>query len=89
MDENKLDKLREVGYEIKACCRLCLHGNFAPFSDFGTCAKHTYEHLKHTGEPRQLSIHRMGKCNTDLFQLNPDKMAELGTYGQFCLHGEK
>jgi hypothetical protein len=27
-DLNKFQKLRSVGYQIRGCCSLCVHGNF-------------------------------------------------------------
>ena len=57
MDENKLSKLREIGYKIKKCCGFCTQ--FKPTSKgnfFGFCYKHTYthrpvlKHIKHSGE---------------------------------------
>lgn len=61
-DENKLAKLREIHFVTVDCCNMCTHGQFRPGSDFGVCQKFTYEHQKHTGKPRQLSIHRAGRC---------------------------
>ena len=61
MDENKAKKLQEIGFKILPVCGLC---KYAAFSDYrwGTCEKHTYEHEKHTGPPRQVSVHFAGTC---------------------------
>jgi hypothetical protein len=61
MDKNKLQKLREIGYTLRNCCANCEHGMF-PSNNFGTCSVHKYRHLKHTGELRDLSIHKYGCC---------------------------
>ncbi len=61
MDANKAAKLAEIGYEI-ASCGLCQHGQFEGDSLWGTCAKFTYEHLKHTDTTRQVSVHSAGNC---------------------------
>jgi len=82
MDENKLKKLNEVGYAVNECCGLCKHGMFAGRSDFGTCAIKTYDHLKHTGSDRQLSINRYGACASG-FELSDVAEASLGLWRQF------
>jgi len=61
MDPNKLKVLQEVSYRINPCCGLCKHGWF-PQNDWGTCEIQKYEHQKHSGPPRQLSIHKYGRC---------------------------
>jgi hypothetical protein len=61
MDANKRLKLLEIGYEIKPACGMCVHANFRD-EDFGTCNKVTYQHFKHVGSPRPLSILRYGSC---------------------------
>jgi hypothetical protein len=61
-DDNKFDKLREIGYTIPMGCALCVHAHFPAYVEWGTCGKHLYQHLKHTGEPREVSIHRAGTC---------------------------
>jgi hypothetical protein len=61
MDANKLKKLREIGYTFKPSCMLCKH--FTPGMDlWGTCKFYTYQHIKHTDQTRQLSVHAMGGC---------------------------
>jgi len=61
MDENKLKKLHQVGYDVQPCCALCKHSEFG-HNAFGTCKKHQYDHVKHTGPDRQLSINKYGCC---------------------------
>jgi len=73
-DENKFDKLSEVGYTVRPCCGLCTHAQFGIF-EWGTCAKHTYQHKKHTGDPRQMSINVHGCCKDD-FKVSPEKLAK-------------
>lgn len=61
MDGNKLKVLRQLGYRLLRTCGECTHSQF--FQDeWGTCAVNSYQHAKHTGEPRQLSIHQSGTC---------------------------
>ena len=66
MDDNKLDKLREIGYSIRKCCGRCLHADLS-LNGWGTCLKHVYEHKKHEGgnksSNRQLSIFEHGCCD--------------------------
>lgn len=63
MDKNKLKKLHEIGYTILPTCGRCANRNFPdPRSDFGTCSLYDYNHLKHSDNPRKLSIHRSGSC---------------------------
>ncbi|KKN14930.1 hypothetical protein LCGC14_0991170 [marine sediment metagenome] len=61
MDANKLKKLRVINYEI-GTCGICVHGLFDGRSRYGSCKYYTYNHSKHTDNPRQLSIHRYGYC---------------------------
>lgn len=81
-DENKFAMLDEVCYTIRACCDLCVHGTFiAPGAMWGTCAKHTYEHKKHTGKPRQMSISRVGVCKT--FEAEGARLLKLQSFQNF------
>jgi len=81
-DENKFDMLGEVCYTVRACCEICVHGTFFPVtSQWGTCAKHTYEHKKHTGKPRHMSINRIGVCKT--FEADDAKLDLLQSFKNF------
>ena len=62
MDENKLEKLKEIGYQIQECCGTCARAKIERGQLFGTCNKHKYQHLKHNKALRQLSINRYGYC---------------------------
>lgn len=63
MDENKKEKLVQIGYVIHDHCGVCVHGNFFDSSsDWGVCRKYFYEHLKHSDSTRQLSITKYGWC---------------------------
>ena len=62
MDDNKLNKLRDIRYTMRQCCGTCKHRHFEFRAEWGTCNLFTYEHKKHTGEPRNLSIHMYGTC---------------------------
>lgn len=83
-DENKFEKLREIGYYIAPQCGFCLHGNFYVSSAWGTCKKHRYEHKKHDNPKggRGVSIHRAGCCGN--FEKAPAwNLPELGAHAEF------
>lgn len=61
MDANKAARLRQIGYQITAC-GTCAHSDIDPPSEWGTCRLFTYQHEKHTGPERPLSINRHGTC---------------------------
>lgn len=82
MDANKLAMLRDSGYRIPKSCSLCKHGVFVGPSEWGSCAVKAYEHLKHTGPKRQLSIYRGGAC-ADKFEPREQLDAILGPYSEF------
>lgn len=78
-DANKVKKFQETGYSIPVCCGLCVFRNFqSDTANWGTCKKHLYKHLKHTGAPRGISIHRFGRC--DDAELDQSAMSHLGPY---------
>lgn len=86
MDDNKLQELEDCGYRIKPCCGFCIHSKFANADQlFGTCTKMHYKHLKHTGEERELSIHRYGICK-DKFEM--DAVKAFKTVKNFMLFVE-
>lgn len=63
MDENKLKKLQEIGYQIKNVCAMCQHSEFSNQTTlWGVCLIQNYNHLKHTDSTRQLSICKYGSC---------------------------
>lgn len=76
-DPNKVQQLREAGYQIILGCGECQHGRFSPHANFGQCMKRKYEHAKH-GE-RPLSVHRAGRCG--LFEVNEKKWADIERSG--------
>ena len=80
-DENKFKKLRDMGYTIKPTCQFCVHSNFGPGCSFGTCGLHKYEHKKHSGAPRGVSIHKSGTCG-DVDPLD-ERVMMLGAYEEF------
>ena len=82
MDANKLKVLREVAYKIGPSCGMCVFGKF-PNDDWGTCSAHQYDHRKHSGPPRQLSVHRLGECPT--FKADPRKSADLQGFVEFIV----
>lgn len=62
MDSEKFKVLKGIGYVVKETCSTCIHANIRAGAMFGTCEKHSYDHQKHSGPPRQLSINRSGWC---------------------------
>lgn len=62
MDANKLARLEDIGYSIQPTCGLCVHFFAPPGGEFGECDLYSYEHQKHTGPPRKLSVNRHGSC---------------------------
>ncbi len=81
MDANKREVLVEIGYQLGAC-GVCAHSTFATdASDFGTCGLHKYAHLKHTGDFREVSVHRCGRC--PMFQVDPMQNLRLHRFGEF------
>ena len=89
MDANKLAKLRAVGYRVVPVCALCRHSVFPsrqfPASLWGTCSAHSYNHRKHTDNPRDMSVVRFGHC--DAFEVDEMKVAALDAFGEFFRSG--
>ena len=86
MDENKKKKLEEIGFQVRECCATCKHSSFSRAEQglsggFGVCEIQTYDHLKHTDNPRQLSINIAGWC--PLFELDPSMPAQLHGFFEF------
>lgn len=80
MDANKRDKLDDIAYAIEAC-GVCIHAMIMPLQDWGECGLHTYEHQKHTENPRPLSINRHGCCPQ--FELSNQSAENLGHFVEF------
>lgn len=80
MDENKRATLAVIGYEISAC-GMCAHAEISADQDWGTCRRYSYEHEKHTGPFRQLSINRHGHCAG--FEPSQDAPVKLGKFAEF------
>jgi hypothetical protein len=82
MDKNKLKVLQSVNYKIQNCCSFCTHSRINEMrSIWGTCKKHTYKHLKHTGEEREMSINAYGTCEN--FERADGLDSLLGSFTQF------
>lgn len=81
MDENKLKKLMEIGYKIEPCCGFCIHRDMHPRSVWGVCRCWSYDHLKHTGLERELSISRFGHCQH--FEADEHELRKLQGFKQF------
>lgn len=82
MDANKLQVLNDIGYKIRETCGTCRDFQVFTKSDFGTCSYHEYKHLKHTGEPRQLSVHQHGYC--PWWRPNEQVRVSLGRFAELC-----
>lgn len=80
MDENKLEKLRQLNYTIYRCCGICKHAEFAE-SDWSICLVHEYNHLKHSENVRHLSVNRYGHCND--FNIGPVAVMSLNKWSEF------
>jgi len=80
MDRNKVITLRQIGYKIRQSCGICTHGTFRE-GFWGTCETHKYSHEKHTGEDRQLSIHRSGICEG--FKPDAEISHDMRHYAEF------
>jgi hypothetical protein len=61
MDANKLMMLRQVKFTVQRTCYFCLYVRKGS-TDFGTCKKHMYYHMKHK-ERREMSVHSSGNCD--------------------------
>jgi len=90
-DDNKFQKLREIGYRIPALCGYCTHGQFKSKSDgWGTCGLHKYEHKKHDNpeEGRGVSIHVTGTCPS--FEVDYGRLGRsgLGAHMEFFNGGQ-
>ena len=81
MDQNKLQKLKEIDYKIYECCGMC--SSFRPGQKefFGTCTTHMYDHLKHDVKERELSVTVYGHCKS--FRIRSICEIILGFYIQF------
>lgn len=80
MDADKRRKLIEVSYEIRAC-GVCAWARMQPGADWGTCSIHTYDHQKHTGPERELSVNRHGVCPK--FTVHPAAIDALHGFAEF------
>lgn len=85
MDENKLIKLKDVGYTVKKVCALCRYSLFAPHKLFGVCTAYEYTHQKHTGPDRRLSILKFGYCN----DFKRDYTTNFGAWEEFFEESRK
>lgn len=81
MDMNKRQELLNIEYSIQGNCSNCEHGRFDHKAAFGVCSLHSYQHLKHTGDKRQLSVYAHGRCPK--FELEDGKKAQLGLWQEF------
>jgi hypothetical protein len=82
MDENKKKRLEEIGYEINPCCGLCMYGKFKG-TMFGDCTKHSYVHLKHSADKKNLSINVYGVCED--FEYDKKLEGQLHKFTEFLV----
>jgi hypothetical protein len=86
VDANKLKVLKSIGYEVRLTCANCVHSFFpSERSDWGTCSKNQYQHEKHTGDARDLSIHKSGRCaveGPDGYTPSPTAIGMLGRFAE-------
>ena len=85
-DDNKFKVLRDIGYTIPVTCDSCVNSEFPNSkSPWGTCTLPIaqYEHLKHTGERRGVSIHREGSCQFVRGDLAKVTRKALGAHTEF------
>lgn len=83
MDANKRAALEAIDYVILDTCDSCDHARFAGCAEFGTCDLYEYQHEKHTGHRRQLSIHRAGICARYARRTGAQADAERHRLGDF------
>lgn len=83
-DENKFEKLRQIGYRVPTTCGLCVMGEFpSKGSPWGTCGLHAYEHKKHANPDagRGVSVHASGTCPDA--EADTARTAGLGAHREF------
>lgn len=81
MDKRKLAVLRSVAYTFGQTCGLCAFVRPGKDGLWGTCTMHEYQHGKHTGPPREVSVSMFGGCAT--FQPKEDLEERLGGFAEF------
>lgn len=89
-DENKFQKLREIGYRIPVTCGMCVHFEtpMGPVVErWGACRKHRYQHKKHDSpdEGRGVSCVAGGTCGDAV--LDPHRATVLGAHQEFLDKG--
>lgn len=77
-DLNKLEALSAAGYVIRGSCGTCKFASIRG-TGWGSCSKIQYDHLKHTGDARNASIHTSGWCPS--FEMNERAAADLAKSG--------
>lgn len=75
MDANKLEKLKQIKYQVRKVCGLCIFAEFPQADGWGTCDLYKYAHQKHADSVRQLSITQFGGCPS--FEANDEKLVTL------------
>ena len=78
MDQNKADKMKELGYKLHPACVWCKHGDFVSYLSWGKCMKHNYRHLKHSESERAMSVHALGICKD--YEISARALADMGPY---------
>jgi hypothetical protein len=74
VDENKRAKLIDAAYRVLRTCGNCIHSDILEVvgmsAVWGTCRRWRYQHNKHTGEPRPLSVNAAGTCSFHVLRRN-------------------
>lgn len=83
MDLNKDNKLQEIQYKLYRTCGLCSCFEGTKGAMFGVCKKQTYQHLKHTGDARQLSVSVFGSCSE--FDWDNSKLSQLHGFQKYIV----
>lgn len=80
MDENKLEKLKQIAYVVRKTCGTCNSFRAEGSREFGICVRYDYAHLKHTGPRRNLSVSCHGVCNE--FEMNEVELGKLHGFAE-------
>jgi hypothetical protein len=80
-DSNKFQALRNANYRIPVNCGLCINGRIGVGCLWGTCDLHDYDHQKHTGPARGVSIHIFGTC--PYAKMDPVKEKAFAAHQEF------
>lgn len=84
MDAEKLRQLQAMNCVIPPVCGMCSNATFYQAGNvFGSCQKRSYEHGKHIGPVRPLSICCYGLCDCEHFELDYAVILQLQDFAVF------